>query len=236
MEVCPEIAETGLTEIFLESSDRRSYCLSNSRGSMEVFQAKIRVKHAVRMHSSEAEALFQLQLGNYRRFGEIMEKDEKARSLNLTLFAMLLFLLSSVSCTPLLIGQAAYQGVGIVAVAASMEDSDKLKDSVKAFNEAFRFEDYEKASVFVSPDKKEKFWSEVDGFNGKIRIAEYELRDMQPDEKKNHATAIVHFQYWRTESLILNTVSITQKWQCSEKDKAWRVSDSGFAAFFSNSH
>ena len=38
------------------------------------------------------------------------------------------------------------------------------KGSVKAFNEAFRSEDYSQASVFVSPDKKEKFWSEVDRF------------------------------------------------------------------------
>jgi hypothetical protein len=169
-----------------------------------------------------------------------MGKDEKACSLILTLFAMLLFLLSAVSCTPILAGEAAYQGTLLVAVAASSasnEDHDKkLKDSVKAFNEAFRFEDYAQASVFVSPDKKEKFWSEVDRFQGKIRIAEYELRDMQLDEKKNHAAAILYIQYWRTESPTLKTVSFTQKWQYSEKDKTWRVSDSGFEAFPSNSN
>ncbi|MGO9691270.1 MAG: hypothetical protein ACLP2X_22445 [Syntrophobacteraceae bacterium] len=111
-----------------------------------------------------------------------------------------------------------------------------MKDSVKDFNEAFRFEDYAQASVFVSPDKKEKFWSEVDRFHGKIRLAEYELRDMQLDEKKSHATAILYFQYWRPESPILKTVSFTQKWQYSEKDKAWRISDSGFEAFPSSSY
>ncbi len=107
---------------------------------------------------------------------------------------------------------------------------------MKDFNEAFRFEDYAHASVFVSPDKKEKFWSEVDRFQGKIRLAEYELRDVQLDEKKGHATAILYFQYWRPESPILKTVSFTQKWQYSEKDKAWRISDSGFEAFPSSSY
>ncbi len=169
-----------------------------------------------------------------------MEKDAKAGSLNLTLFPMLLFLLSSISCTPMLIGQAAIQGakVGAFAVAsASAKDHETdLEGSLKAFNTAFRFEDYAKASVFVSPDEKDKFWSEVDRFNGKIRIVEYELRDLQPDEKKNHATAIMYFQYWRTESPILKTVSTTQKWQYSEKDKAWKISDSGFAAFPSSSN
>ena len=169
-----------------------------------------------------------------------MEKDEKASLLILTLFAMLLILLSTVSCAYIMAGQAASQGALLVATAAasaSTEDHDNnLKSSVKAFNEAFRFEDYAQASVFVSPDKKEKFWSEVDRFQGKIRLAEYELRDMQLDEKKSHATAILYCQYWRPESPILKTVSFTQKWQYSEKDKTWRVSDSGFEAFLSNSY
>ena len=169
-----------------------------------------------------------------------MEKDEKAISLILTLFAMLLILLSTVSCAYMVAGQAASQGAILVATAAasaSTEDHDKkLKDSVKDFNEAFRFEDYAQASVFISPDNKERFWSEVDRFKGKIRLAGYELRDMQLDEKKSHATAILYFQYWRPESPILKTVSFTQKWQYFEKDKAWRVSDSGFTAFPSSSY
>jgi hypothetical protein len=169
-----------------------------------------------------------------------MEKYEKAGSLILTLFAMLSILLSTVSCVYMMAGQAASQGALVVATAAasaSTEDHDKnLKDSVQAFNEAFKFEDYAQAAVFVSPDKKEKFWSEVDRFQGKIRLAEYELRDMQVDKKNNYATAILYFQYWRPEAPIVKTVSFTQKWQYSKKDKTWRVSDSGFEAFPSNSY
>ncbi len=171
-----------------------------------------------------------------------MEKGEKASSLILTLFAMLLPLLSAVSCAPLLVADAASQGVAVVAVgaaasAASTDDHDKnFKDSVQAFNEAFQFEDYVQASVFVGPDKKEKFWTEADRFKGKIRITEFELRDTQLDEKKNHATVMMYFQYWRTNSPILTGVSLTQKWQYSEKDKKWRISDSGFEAFPSNNY
>ena len=171
-----------------------------------------------------------------------MEKDEKASSLIFTLFAILLILLSTVSCSPLFLGQAASEGAqlvvgtAVVCSASTTEHDKNLKGSVKAFNEAFRSEDYAQASVFVSPDKKEKFWSEADRFQGKIRIAEYELRDMQLDEKKNHATAILCFQYCRTASPILKTVSFSQKWQYTEKDKTWRVSDIGFEAFPSTSY
>ena len=153
---------------------------------------------------------------------------------------MLLFLLSAVACAPMLINEAATDGAAVltaaVASSASPKDPDKnLKESVQAFNEAFRFEDYTQAVVSVSPDKKEKFWSEADRFKGRIRIADYELRDVQLDEKKNHATAILYFQYWRPESPTLKAVSCTQKWQYFEKDKTWRVSDWGFEAIPSNS-
>jgi hypothetical protein len=169
-----------------------------------------------------------------------MGKDEKTGSQILTLFAMLLFLLPAVSCTPMLAGQAAYQGTVAVATAAasaSTEDPDKkLKDALNSFNEAFKFEDYKQASAFVTPDKKVEFWSEVDRFQGKIRLTEYELRDLQLDEKKDHATAILNVQYWRTESPVLKTVTFSQKWQYTAKDKTWRVSDIGFEAFLSNSY
>jgi hypothetical protein len=186
------------------------------------------------------DALFPSNLEEFPVIWRIMEKDEKASSLILTLFATLLILLSTASCAYVVAGQAAYQGALVVATMAASASTGNhdtnLKDSVEAFNGAFRSEDYKRASVFVSPDRKEKFWSEADRFQGKIRIAEYELRDIQLDEKKNCATANFCSQYWRTESPILSTVSFTQKWQYSEKDKTWRVSDSGFEAFPSNSY
>lgn len=139
-----------------------------------------------------------------------------------------------------MIGEAAYQGAILTATVASSESAkdpdEKLKDSVEAFNAAFRCEDYAQAFVFVSPEKKENFWSEADRFRGKIRMTEYELRDLQLDEKRSHATVILHLEYWRMESPILEPISFTQKWQYSEKHKTWRVSDSGFEAIPSNSY
>jgi len=169
-----------------------------------------------------------------------MEKGERTGSPNLTLLAILLSLLSAASCAPMLAGEAAYQGAVVTVAAASSastEEHDKhLKRSVSAFNDAFRFEDYLQASVFISPDKKENFWSEADRFKGKIRIADYELRDVQVDEKNNYAIAILNLQYWRPESPALKTVSCTQKWEYSKKDKAWTVSHSGFEVIPSNTH
>jgi hypothetical protein len=123
----------------------------------------------------------------------------------------------------------------IVASCASTGGKDKkledsLKLSVDAFNSAFRWEDYREAAAFVPPDKKEHFWAEVDRFKGKIRIVDFNLREVELKEKSTSAGATLHFQFWRLESPTLQTVTFTQKWYFVEKDKQWKVSDSGFGA------
>ena len=83
---------------------------------------------------------------------------------------------------------------------------------------------------FRASGKKEQFWAEADRFKGKIRISDYEVRQVDSKGKGGLATAILHLQYWRPESPILQSVTFTQKWYYTEKDKLWRVSDTGFEA------
>ncbi len=165
-----------------------------------------------------------------------MEKNKEAGSLGIALLSILLILCSSVSCTPVIAGQAAYKVAVVTVTAAQIQDPDKLQQSLKTFNDTFKFQEYTRASAFVSPNAKEKFWSEADRFEGKIRISEYALRDMQFDEQKINATAILNVEYWRMESPSVKTVLLTQKWQYSEKDKTWTVADLGFEAIPSNSY
>lgn len=178
---------------------------------------------------------------NSPQSGEIMEKGEKGCLLKISLLGIiLLFFLSTVSCTPILIGQAAGEGALVVGAAASSESgkdpNENLKSSINGFNEAFQFEDYSQALAFVIPDKRKNFWSEADRFKGRIQIAKYELRDLELDRNKNHATALMYCEYWRPECPIVKTVSFKQKWQYSKNDKGWKVSVTGFGAFPSNSY
>ena len=107
---------------------------------------------------------------------------------------------------------------------------EALKASVEAFNSAIRWEDYAAAAAFVPADKKELFWTEVDRFKGKIRIIDYQIREVTPEEKGHRATAIIYFQYWRVASPTVQTVTISQKWFYMRKEKVWKVADNGFGA------
>lgn len=131
------------------------------------------------------------------------------------------------ACIFLIVGLASSCGTF-----TSKEDKEResLKNSVEAFNSSFRWEDYKSASAFVNPDQKELFWAEVDKFKGKIHLVEFQVREIDWKEKAPTATAIIYFQYYRPDAPTLETVTFTQKWYFSEKDKHWLVGQSGFQA------
>jgi hypothetical protein len=107
---------------------------------------------------------------------------------------------------------------------------EALKASVEAFNGDIKWEDYQGASSFQPADKKGEFWAEMDRFKGKIRIVEYQLREVEFKAKSCSATAILSFQYWRTDAPTIRTVTLNQKWYFIEKERQWKVLDSGFGA------
>ncbi len=165
-----------------------------------------------------------------------MGKNEITVSTPLFLLAMFLILFSSVSCTPLLIGQAACEGSFIFA-AASQETKHphkNLKASVTAFNNAVIFEDYDAAASHVSSEGKVAFWSQMDTFKKNIRLSQFNLTHMDVDKDTEHASVILHIEYWRTESPTTKNASITQQWQYNKKDGKWEVIDSGLEVLTGN--
>jgi hypothetical protein len=112
------------------------------------------------------------------------------------------------------------------------KNENSLKQAVESFNDSFRYEDYTTAAAFVPRDKREEFWAEADRFKGRIRLSEFELREVQCTGKGDLGTALLHFQYWRPEAPVLKSVTFTQRWVFSVKEKIWRVVYSGYDAIY----
>ncbi len=112
--------------------------------------------------------------------------------------------------------------------------SESLKSSIDAFNGAFRWEDYPTAMAFVPAVKKEAFWAAVDRFKGKIHIVDYQIRGIAHVEGTCSASATLYFQFWRTDSPILQTRTFTQEWYYianeKDRDRGWKVQSSGYGA------
>jgi hypothetical protein len=110
----------------------------------------------------------------------------------------------------------------------SHKDQDTLQQCVEAFNRAFKWEDYNGAAVWVDRGRREQFWREVDNFKKKIKIVDFQIREIQYQEKAPTGTAIISFQYWRPDAPTLQTATISQKWFFSPAEKAWQVGQSGY--------
>jgi hypothetical protein len=107
------------------------------------------------------------------------------------------------------------------------EGSEVLKEAVDAFNTAFRWEEYKSASIWVEPDKKEQFWKLADAFKGKVRIIDLNIREIIVSKDGLTGAAILYFQYYRTDSPVVKTTTLTQKWATRPKEKMWYVTYSG---------
>ncbi|MEN6439331.1 MAG: hypothetical protein ABFD97_12215 [Syntrophobacter sp.] len=105
-----------------------------------------------------------------------------------------------------------------------------LATSVETFNRSFKWEDYNAAAIFIGFGQKEQFWRDVDRFKGKIRITDFQIREIDHVEKSTTGTAILCMQYYSTSSPTLESVTFSQSWYFSEKDKGWLVKDPGFQA------
>jgi hypothetical protein len=105
-----------------------------------------------------------------------------------------------------------------------------LRESVDAFNFAFRWEEYSAAAAFLPTSRKADFWCLVDTFKGRLRIVDYEVREIELLKGIPRGTAIVAYQYYLSASPILEKATFTQKWYYTEQDKMWRVERSGFDA------
>ncbi len=105
-----------------------------------------------------------------------------------------------------------------------------LKESVDAFNFAFRWEEYNEAAAFLPTSRKADFWALVDTFKGNLRIVDFEVREVEYHKGSMRGTAIVSYQYYLSASPLLQKATVTQQWYYTESDKTWKVESSGFEA------
>jgi len=142
---------------------------------------------------------------------------ERKKTIPTILSALLCLMMAAaaVSCTTL-------------GITKDEKGKEVLTSSIEAYNHAFRWEDYTAAAVFVPSGKKEQFWKEVDYFKKKIKIIDIRIRDIDHVEDSTTATVVLHAQYYRPESPTLETVTFSQKWFFSEKEKGWQIGQSGY--------
>jgi len=105
---------------------------------------------------------------------------------------------------------------------ASGSDADLVK-STEAFNKALRWGDFKAASCWIPPTGKGSFWQFAEAMQNKLRITEFEVRDVFLDSTGSSGTSIVLYKFYYTNSPCLQTRTLSLRWAHAANSKAWQL-------------
>lgn len=102
--------------------------------------------------------------------------------------------------------------------------------AVEGFNTALRWGDYKMASAFVSPSLQEQFWQQADIMEKKIRLTDYDIRNVAMAKTGNSFPVIIRFHYYITNDPQLQTQTVRQQWSYSQEAESWMITQCGLEA------
>lgn len=102
---------------------------------------------------------------------------------------------------------------------ASLEDRGVMfRDAHRRYTNLMRFNEYDRARSFVSPDSRDDFSSRTDAL-GDLRFSDYEIQEI--DDTGETATVVVEYIGYRASSPIAVTYVEEQLW--AREAGSWRV-------------
>jgi hypothetical protein len=105
-------------------------------------------------------------------------------------------------------------------------DRKGLLEAAERFNKDLRWEDFRSAAAWISPSVKEAFWEEADRLQGRVRIMEFQVAEVDLLDNGHSGTVILRCRFYHKRSPLLQITTLRQQWVFSEKDYAWQVVNS----------
>jgi hypothetical protein len=102
-------------------------------------------------------------------------------------------------------------------------DGQALLGAADRFNTDLKWQDYKSAASRIAPSERESFWGKVDQLQGRIRIMDYQVVDVNLDGKEGSGTVILRYRFFSTSNPQLQTKTLHQKWVFSERGEGWQV-------------
>jgi len=125
-------------------------------------------------------------------------------------FPLLLCLLAGLLCSCSLWGGQKSNEEGLLAAA-------------DLFNTDVRWEDYKAAAACIAPSDKAKFWNQVDRLQGRVRIMDYQVVDVELRDDGESGTVTLRYRFFYKNNPQIQTITLRQQWIFSGKDRAWQV-------------
>lgn len=94
----------------------------------------------------------------------------------------------------------------------------ELQSSVEAYNEAFRWKNFERAAHFMPADLRASYLATYEDDENSLHVEDYQVVDLKMHDEKT-ATVTVRLRYMMLPSVTVEKASLVQHWK--QIDGAW---------------
>jgi hypothetical protein len=117
--------------------------------------------------------------------------------------------------------------LAIVSACSSLKGfREELKDTVVAYNDLLRWNEFNKAKHFVDESVRQEFEARVQATKN-VKIADYRILNADFESEKGEQIVEVEFDYYISPTYLVKTLIDKQKWSYTyvekEKEKRWRL-------------
>lgn len=102
-------------------------------------------------------------------------------------------------------------------------NSENLGQSVEKFLMALRWEEYKVASQFIPLPSRRQFWDDMDLFQRRVRLMDFEVRDVSLRQSTMSADVILQCRFYHTDDPQLHTRTIQREWRYMNNEKVWLI-------------
>lgn len=93
------------------------------------------------------------------------------------------------------------------------------------YNNAMRWRNWEAAARYVPEDRRDDFMARKDGQGDRMRVTDFEVRDVRHDSRAKRAFVIVEFAWHRYPSLTMERTRLRQEWDFLGGRSGWVLRD-----------
>ena len=107
---------------------------------------------------------------------------------------------------------------------ASMQSREAFDLSLEKYNQLVRWSEFDRAALFSAASINEEFRERAKAARN-VRITDYQVINVNYDEKAQEASAVVTLSYYILTSGIVNKVTDNQKWVYIDEGgvKTWKL-------------
>lgn len=98
---------------------------------------------------------------------------------------------------------------------------ENLGQSVEKFFMALRWEEYKVASQFIPIPLRSQFWDDMDLFQRRVRLMDFQVRDVTIRQSAMSADVLLQCRFYHTDDPQLHTKTLQQEWRYM--NKVWLV-------------